>query len=299
MTAQCLESLLQMAENSFRIVVIDNGSRDGSVEYLRPKFPQVDFIENSRNVGFAAGCNIGVRRALEENSEFVLLVNNDTIVDPAMLSNLLSVAAEYPRAGIVSPKIFYFDRPELLWWAGGHYSLWTGVPSHIGRKKVDNGAYDDLSTIDWATGCVMLMRCSALRDVGLFDERIFGNGEDLDLSLRMRLAGWEIRYAPLSKLWHKEGIDYRRNVGEHVRKFTNTRNILLVMHKHSRWAHRLIFWPCFTFWYLPLTILKCLSKGDGPSAIAAVAGVRAYFSMLKNPETQVLPPELARSSESN
>lgn len=295
MTADCLRSLLAMRAGDFRIVVIDNGSSDGSVEYLRQQFPQVQVLPQGRNLGFAAGCNVGMKRALEDQSEFILLVNNDTKVDPDMLRELIMEAQKNPTAAMVSPKIFYFEPPDRIWWAGGQYNLWKGVPLHIGCGARDDGRFDEPCSINWATGCVVLLRSQALRQIGLFDERIFGNGEDVDLSIRLRQQGWTIRYAPRARVWHKEGVDYRRNAGEHVRKFTFARNLLWVMHKHaSRWQW-ITFLPQFSI-YLMVISAQSLRRGDFKSAKALLNGVLAYLEMRRDPKAVALPPELVRSS---
>ena len=296
MTKECIHRLLDMQGDSFEILVVDNGSRDGSVDCLREVFPQVKMIANRWNLGFAAGCNLGMRHALDEKFEYVLLVNNDTAVDPRLLAELLAEAERHPRAGMVSPKIYYSEPSDRIWWAGGIYNPWLGVPEHIGWKRADSGQRDEARAIDWATGCVLLIRCAALRETGLFDEQIFGNGEDLDLSLRMRSLGWYIRYAPRAKLWHKEGFDYRRNVGEHVRKFTATRNILWVMHKHGRPVQWLTFLPYFLVRYVFVVTMMSLYRRDVKSARSTLAGVLAFWRMRHHPGAAVLPAELMRTT---
>jgi GT2 family glycosyltransferase len=298
MTKECIRHLLAMRGETFQILLVDNGSHDGSVEYLREVFPQVQVIANSRNLGFAAGCNLGMRQALDEDFEYVLLVNNDTAADPGLLAELLAEAQRHPRSGMVSPKIYYFEPSDRIWWAGGTYNPWLGVPEHVGLKKTDTGKAEETRVIDWATGCVLLLRCAALRETGLFDEQIFGNGEDLDLSLRMRRLGWSIRYTPRAKLWHKEGFDYRRNVGEYVRKFTATRNILWVMHKHARPVQWVTFLPYFLVRYVSVTVVMSLCRGDVKSALGALAGVRAFWRMRHRPDSAVLPAELTRPTRS-
>lgn len=285
-----------MRNEEFRILVIDNGSRDGSVKYLSEKFPQVQVTGQERNVGFAAACNVGMRIALDEGAKYILLVNNDTEVDSGLLKELLREAESNTTVGMVSPKILYFDFRDRIWWAGGRYSQWQGVPRHIGRNERDGGQYDRPINLDWATGCVLLIRCSALRQVGLFDERMFGNGEDLDLSLRMRKGAWQIRFAPQARLWHKEGFDYRKNAGEHVRAFTAARNLPWVVKKHADPVHRFTFWCYFIAWHLPTLALQCLLRGDVRSALAILAGVNAYFQMCADPECSALPKELLRST---
>ena len=298
MTEQCLQSLLAMEGSSFQILVVDNGSRDRSVEYLRNRYPQIQLIANSRNLGFAAGCNVGIRQGLAEDADFVLLVNNDTIIDPNLLSELLAEAQRNPKAGILSPKIYYYDPSDAIWWVGGTYSCWTGLARHIDLRKKDTGKYDTPRNLDWATGCVMLLRGEALRAAGMFDEQFFGNGEDLDLSLRMRRLGYVVRYVPAAKLWHREGIDYKKNVGEYVRSFTLVRNLLWVMHKHAKPYHWLMFWPVFAGYYLPKMALRFALRGDFRSCWAMVQGVMAFWEMILHPDRSVLPDVLKAGNES-
>jgi GT2 family glycosyltransferase len=296
MTKECVQSLLAMEGASFEILIADNGSQDGSVEKLRQAFPQVTVIANGCNLGFAAGSNVGMKLALAQGADYVLLVNNDTVVQPNLLAELLAESERSPKAGMISPKIYYADHPDRIWWAGGTFSLWQGVPRHLGRNEKERGKYETPCTIDWATGCVVLLKCAALRETGLFDEKFFANAEDLDLSLRMRSLGWQIRFAPAAKLWHKDGFATRRNVGEHVRYFTSTRNILWVMHKHARALQWLAFWPYFLVRYVLVLVLKSVGRGDVKSAQGALAGIVAFWRMRYRPDSAVLPGELTRTT---
>jgi GT2 family glycosyltransferase len=296
MTKKCIQNLLTMEGDSFEIVIVDNGSLDGSVQYLRAAFPLVEVIANNRNLGFAAGCNLGMKCALEQGADYVLLVNNDTVVKANFLAELLAESERNPKAGMVSPKIYYFDERDRIWWAGGTFSLWQGVPRHIGRNQKEGGRYETAREIDWATGCGVLLKCATLRESGLFDEEIFSNGEDLDLSLRVRELGWQIRYAPAAKMWHKEGFATRRNVGEHVRYFTAVRNNLWVMHKYARPIQWVTFWPYFLVRYVSVILVMSLYRGDLKPARATLDGIAAFFRMRTNPHTVVLPEELVRTT---
>jgi GT2 family glycosyltransferase len=278
MTGECIRSLLSMKAQHYDIIVVDNGSKDGSVDYLRKQFPLITVLAQNRNLGFAAGCNVGMKLALERGAEYVLPLNNDTVVDPSFLAELLTAAETLSRAAIVSPKIYFWDWPDKLWWAGGRFNLWSGIPRHRGRKQVDTGQFDVVREIDWATGCAALIRCDVLHRVGLFDETFFGNVEDLDLSLRVRQAGYRIYYAPKAKLWHKEGADYRKNAGEYLRKFTGTRNLLLVMRKHASVVQWMTFLPNFLSRYVAFYIALSLIRGDFRSAWAVVKGIGASVS---------------------
>ena len=279
MTAECVRSLLKMTVKDYEIIVVDNGSKDGSVEYLRGQFPELTILSQDHNLGFAAGCNVGIKLAMERGAKYVLPLNNDTIVDADFLKELEHVAEEHAQAAMVSPKIYFWDLPDRLWWAGGKFSLWTGIAKHLGRKELDSGQFGGNMEIDWATGCAVLMKCDVLRKTGLFDELFFGNGEDLDLSLRIRKAGYRIWYAPKAKLWHKEGVDYRKNVGEQMRKFTVTRNSLYVMYKHANFMQWISFIPNFIVRHMAFYIALSLVRADFRSAWAVMRGVGAFPSM--------------------
>jgi len=277
MTTECIRSLLKMTAESYEIIVVDNGSQDGSVEYLRGQFPAITILPQEHNLGFAAGCNVGIKLALEKGVKFVSLLNNDTVVDPQFLTELERVADEHPEAAVISPKIYFWDMPNRLWWAGGVFSLWTGIAKHIGRKEVDRGQFERNADVDWATGCAALIRSEVLEQVGLFDESFFAYSEDLDFSLRIKKAGYKIWYAPNARLWHKEGVVCRKNVGEYLRKFLSTRNLLFVMRRHARRIQWLTFLPNFVFRYVAFYILLSLVRGDYRSAWAVVQGIFAFL----------------------
>lgn len=292
MTAECIRSILAMDSSDYEIMVVDNGSRDDSVRHLQEEFPNITVLPQDHNLGFAAGCNVGMRRALADGFEYVLLINNDTIVDRRFLTALLERANSVPESAVFSPKIYFYDMPDRLWWAGGRFSLWVGIAQHVGRKETDTGQYDSPGPIDWATGCAALIRVAGLRKVGLFEEKLFGNGEDLDLCLRFRQAGHQIQYVPDAKIWHKEGVDYRKNAGEHVRKFTGTRNLLWTMHQYAGTIQWISFLPNFMFRHALFYILLSVWRGDYRSAKAVCDGIFAFLKMRSDPQQSPLPPEL-------
>lgn len=297
MTAECIRSVLSMHGTRPDLIVVDNGSRDGSAEYLRREFPQCTVLPQTCNLGFAAGCNVGMREALRRDVKYVLPLNNDTIVDPDFLNELLRVAEENPKAAIVSPKIYFYDSPERFWWAGGRFSLWTGIPVHVGRRERDLGQFDRERALDWATGCAMLVRVSTLREVGVFDEHFFLNAEDLDLSVRMRRAGNQIWFAPKARLWHKEGVDRRANGVDHVNVFSGARNLLWIMHKHANVWQWATFWPNFLLRYAGFYFALNIFRGDFQSAWAIPKGVAAFFRLRANPESSPLPGVAATSTK--
>ena len=237
-TSDCIRSVLAMDGSDIAILVVDNGSTDGSAEILRQEFPEITVLPQGRNLGFAAGSNVGMRLALANDAEYVLLLNNDTIVGPDLIREMLSAMQHDARIAAVCPKIYFADRPELLWYAGADFSLWTGTGKHRGWKEVDRGQYDQQQEITQATGCAMLVRCNVLREVGLLDEQFWAYAEDLDWSVRFLKRGYRLAFAPKARLWHSDGFTAVKLLGsgsQAVRQFLSTRNMVFVGRKHLRW----------------------------------------------------------------
>jgi len=146
-----------------------------------------------------------------------------------------------------------------------------------------------LRDLDWASGCVMLLRVKTLREVGLFDTTIFATSEDVDLSLRFRAAGYVIRYVPRAHVWHREGVDLRKNVGEPLRFFMFMRNTLWVLHKHARFYHWFTCWPAILGYYLPRTMMARILQQDFASCWGLLRGLIAFWRMLLRPQVSTLP----------
>lgn len=279
-TADCLRSLYASDYPNLRIIVVDNGSVDGSVEYLKAAFPAITLLSNTVNMGFTGGNNLGIRYALEEGADYVLLLNNDTVVDRECVSHLVRVAESNPRYGALNPKMYYFDPPNRLWYAGGALSLWKGVPEHWGRKAVDEGQYDTLREVTFANGCALLVRTAVLREVGLFDEALFSCAEDADLSIRIRKAGYQLVYVPQARLWHKEGFATLKNWGQARRYYLYIRNSLWVLTKHARPIQLLVAYPYFLVdQALRLTLLALL-RWDLQAAVAPFKAVIDFVKMV-------------------
>jgi GT2 family glycosyltransferase len=197
-TVKCLTSLERLSYRNFRVVVVDNGSTDDSVPQIRHVFPNVAIIEAEKNLGFAGGCNLGIRQALQEDAEYVWLLNNDTTVDPGALGALVEKAEDEPNVGAVGSAIYSTAEPErLLAWGGGYINFWLGRSRHFLRSVPNN-------EIEFLTGASLLLRRSALDSVGLLDEGFFMYWEDGDYCFRLRRAGWTLAVAGDSLVWHKE-----------------------------------------------------------------------------------------------
>ena len=198
----CLDSLLSQSINS-TIIVVENASTDGSLEYIKNSYPEVELVVNKRNLGFAGGVNSGIRRALELKCDALALFNNDAVAEKDWLKNLTVAMEGSSNVGLVAPKILSKFEKKLDS-AGDMYTSW-GLPYPKGRKESDDGQYDKPGNIFSASGGASLYRASMLKEIGLFDDDFFAYYEDVDISFRAQLAGWKIMYEPSAIAYHEIG----------------------------------------------------------------------------------------------
>lgn len=231
-TAECLESLRLVAHPDLLPIVVDNGSRDDSAARIRQRFPGVTLVENGSNRGLAGGNNAGIRRALECGAGFVLLLNNDTVVDPGLVAAFLAAADRHPQAGVFGARIYRHDDPRRIWWARPRWDPVRVGFDNEGSGELDDGArFEQEAEIDYANGCALFFRREVVERIGLMDERFFVYFEDVDWCFSARAAGFGIRYVPQARLWHKVA---RTNAGERspIVVYFETRNQFLWSKKH-------------------------------------------------------------------
>lgn len=224
-TLRCLASVERSTYPTFDVIVVDNGSVDDSVDAIRSAFPAVRVIRNQENLGYAGGNNVGLRAAIEENYDYVLLLNNDTVVDPGALERLVSLADLETDTGIVAPAIFYLDEPQRIWSAGGTIDWQRGtVETNYLDVDVSELPRRPYST-DHVTGCCMLLRTTALRQAGLIDQRFFLYFEETEWCVRFARSGYRILVEPAAHIWHAIRPDERS--GSPAIAYYMTRNQLL------------------------------------------------------------------------
>jgi hypothetical protein len=232
-TLECLRSLRGCRYDRKRILVVDNGSTDGSAEVLARLFPEVQVLRAPRNLGFTGGNNLGLLEAMRQRVRYAFLLNNDTTVSPDALECLVDCAQAHPRGGLLAPVIHYYDAPTEIWCAGARVNLSRGEAFHEPVREISPGA--SAFGTEWVSGCAMLVRMAAVVAVGMFDPRFYLTWEDVDWCLRMHSGGYGVLVVPSSRILHKGGRSGRHLSGIHF--YYAVRNSLLVAKKHGGAAY--------------------------------------------------------------
>lgn len=243
-TNQCLESIekcqmFRQRRIKCQIVVVDNGSREKFKVQSEKLKVEVKIIRNEENLGFAGGNNVGIRFALKHGVDYVLILNNDTIVSKNLVEELVKVADSNEKIGIAAPKIYFApgfefhkdrytkdEQGKVIWYAGGEMDLDNVLGHHRGVDEVDTGQFDEISPTDFASGCCLLIKKEVLERVGMFDEAYFLYYEDSDLCQRVKGKGYRILFVPSAIIWHKNAGSAGGS-GSKLQDYYITRNRLL------------------------------------------------------------------------
>lgn len=196
--ADCLDSIRKQTHPKIETIIVDNGSRDGSVEFLRENYPEVKLITFDVNTGFAPAVNAGIRAA---TGYYIALLNNDTIVEPLWVEELVKALDEHPEVGSVGCKMLSYEDQTILDGVGDGYRR-GGLPGRIGHREKDEGRFDKQRYILGACGGAAMYRRELFDDIGLFDDDYFAYLEDVDLGLRAQSAGYKCLYVPTSRVYH-------------------------------------------------------------------------------------------------
>lgn len=208
-SADCLRSLGQLEYPSYKVWVVDNASANQEAQRLAEEFPWAGILPQSQNLGFCGGCNEGMKKALEEKAELVMLLNNDTLVPPGLLSDLVNGYNDLAEPGAVSPLIMHYPEKEKIWFSEAIWS--TDWRSGMAAFKLTNGrSVEELKRqgpykTEFACGCCLMVSAAIIRKVGLFDERYFAYFDEAEWCVRMKKAGFDAFVIPAAHMFHKVG----------------------------------------------------------------------------------------------
>jgi len=201
-THECLESLQHLAYPRYQVLVVDNASSDNSPERIVVQHPEAELIRCKQNLGIAAGYNRGIEAALARGAEYIVVMNNDLVCDPAFVSHMVVTQRRWPACGMVMPKIYYYEARDVIWSAGA-YTRW--MASNIvlrGRQQHDGPAYKEMVPLQFAPSCCLLLTRDLCQRIA-FDEDYFFYYDDWDFCMQARAVGQQLIFAPNAHLWHK------------------------------------------------------------------------------------------------
>ena len=279
-TVECLESVYHINYSNYQVIVVDNNSSDDSIQKINDyakgnlevksnffkydpngkpleivncqgkylgltnnstNTKQLIIIENKKNYGFAKGNNIGIEFALKNlNSDYILLLNNDTVVDKDFLNILVQEGETDAKIGLLGPKMYYYNDPDVIWCIGGKIDWKLARGLHVGINETDIGQYLEKINFDYINGSAILIKRRVLNEIGLLDEKFFLYFEETDLALRASKNGYYNTYIPNAKIWHKvskSGGGIKKEIG----LYYITRNRWIFMKKWAKNPDFLIF----------------------------------------------------------
>jgi len=281
-TLDVFDQLDRTGDKRLVYIVVDNNSSDDSVAKMRAARSDLLLIESDTNPGYAAGAGLGVRKALEDPSiGWILFLNNDIRVDPGFIQPLLEACREDDVAA-AGPKIFYAEPADRLWAAGGVLRIRETVTRELGRDQPDGPEFDRPIDVGYLTTCCTLIPVDVLRKVGLLDPVYFICVEDADWCRRATDAGYRLRYAPESRIWHQVAVSTGGGYTP-LRTFHTARSNTLFVRRHHGLFGMLGFLLANAV-ALPAAFLRELPRGNARAVFAKARGVwRGLFDRLPEP----------------
>ena len=229
-TTRCLDSL-QANSIACRVLVVDNGSRDGSVAALKQRFPEIQALALPENLGFGRACNLAIQQALTlQDCRYIFLLNNDASVSERALEHLLQAAEAHQSAGILGPKIYHRQPADKIWYAGARRRQGVLAAETIGRSQIDRGQFESVQVVDYVFGAAMFVRRQVFETIGLFDEGYFLYLEDLDFCLRAQDAGFDLLFVPQAHIWHTVSASTANDLP--TRRYHQIQSTVLFLRKH-------------------------------------------------------------------
>ncbi len=236
-----LESLTKIDYRNFRVFLIDNNSEDDSIERARDNYSTrlpLEIIENQENLLFSRGNNVGIKSAVNWEADYIILLNNDTVVPPKMIGQLVEFMEKQPNIGIAGPMIHFFEPDNTIWGAGGMVNSWWGLVRHRGIREKDRGRFSEPAKVDYVSGAALMARTEVFTRLNMLDESFPMYYEDTDFCFRAKNQGYETWYVPTSPLIHLVSVA----AGGQASRFKITRRFSAGMKffaRHAKWYQ----WP--------------------------------------------------------
>lgn len=269
-TIDCIDSLQRAGYPALEIILVDNGSPVETGERLARRLRDVRSIRLGSNMGFTGGNNRGIAQALESGCDYVWVLNNDTEVEADCLSRLIRLAEQEENVGCVGGKILHFDRPDRVWFGGGTLSRLRAIGKHRGAGAMDDISEDSPEEVTFLTGCSMLLPADVLRTVGCFEEDFFIYLEDVEMSMRLRAAGYRLLYDPRARLYHKVSLPEPALPPHKI--LLRDRNRRRIVRRRYRMRERMMF-ALFFYPSRLIHALRYLLRGDWGRAGAIWRGM--------------------------
>jgi GT2 family glycosyltransferase len=276
-TTKCLKSLQNLTYPAVEIIIVDNGSTDGSQEHFRTHFPHFTLIETGENLGYAGGNNAGLKLALKRPLEYFFILNNDTIVDPGIVEAFLEGFKQYPDAGILGSKIYLMNEPGRFDHFGGNWNAKRLEFNYVGYREVDDQkTWEEPQELDYVCGAGIMIRRAVFETIGLFDPRFFLFWEETDFCFRARRAGFRVMNQPKAILWHKVSASFKG--GKPLATYFYWRNRLLWIERNFDGPRRLYYLSKLIGKNLCRFYLSRLLKGkENTRNNAALLGINDYL----------------------
>lgn len=275
-TMECLGSLRQLTYPRYRIYLVDNGSTPSPEPLVAQRYPEVVILRLPTNRGFAPGSNAGIREALRDGADYVWLLNNDTVVDPAALSELVRGVESDRRYGVAGSMILRYREPQIIDHAGGRIVPWWGLGTHLGAGQQANGSHGDVRIVDYVTGASLLAKRAVIEAAGLLSEDYFLYYEDTEWCVKVRALGWKVVYVPTSRIYHKVGHSVQSVPTQATYYFA--RNSLLFVRRNYPW-----WLPLAVLWWPRRFLLNHMLKRRWKNVMAGLRGLRDAIPLLLRP----------------
>jgi len=276
--SDCLKSIQKSTYLNYEIIVVDNGSKDGTPELISKEFSQVKLIREKKNLGFTGGNNIGIKQS---RGEIIFLLNDDTKIHPRLIETLVRELESSSKIGIVGPKIYFMGEPDKIWFAGGKINWARGESSHLGRNLTDKELNNDSKKeVDFITGCALMIKKEVIDKIGLLDNKFFAFYEDADWCQKAKKAGYKVIYTPFGGVWHIKSATasrvflddlksqakdkkiitrikiYFRMIGRYIfnvngQKYRIHRNRFIFFIRHAKFKYKIAFLIKFVFIFTP------------------------------------------------